>query len=167
MIAGSTEAPAPPVSCSTVDTRIAAYGFIYDLSVNGGSLLLTHWNENGRSGWTLPGGGLEDYETAEQAAVREIREESGYDAVLDGLLGVDSMFIRPEDRYVVTGRGFHALRIIYLARVVGGELANEIGGSSDEARWFSLEEVAQVPTVSLVPVALDLWLARLASRSGQ
>ena len=149
-----------------MDTRIAAYGFIYDITINGGSLLLTHWNENGRTGWTLPGGGLEDYETAEQAAIREIREESGYDAALDGLLGVDSMFIRPEDRFEVTGRGFHGLRIIYLAHVVGGELTHEIDGSSDEARWFSLEEVAQVPTVSLVSVALDLWLSRLAQHSG-
>lgn len=145
-----------------MDTRIAAYGFIYDVTVNGGALLLTHWNENGRTGWTLPGGGLEDYETAEQAAVREIREETGYDAELDVLLGVDSMFIRPADRFVVTGRGFHGFRIIYTARVVGGRLTNEVDGSSDEARWFSLEEVAEIPTVSLVPVALDLWLARLA-----
>jgi len=147
-----------------VDTRIAAYGFIYDTGVNGGALLLTHWNENGRTGWTLPGGGLEDYETAEAAAVREIREETGYQATLDGLLGIDSMFIRPEDRHEPNGRGFHALRIVYLARVVGGELTNEIDGSSDEARWFSLEEAAEIPTVSLVPAALDLWLAHLAQR---
>jgi 8-oxo-dGTP diphosphatase len=145
-----------------MDVRIAAYGFIF----SGGRLLLAHWNEGGRTGWTLPGGGLEDYETAEQAAVREIREETGYEAVLEGLLGVDSMFISPAERHVPGDRGLHALRILYLARVVGGELTHEIGGSSDEARWFSLDEVAEIPTVSLVPVALDLWLADVARRSG-
>ena len=69
-----------------MDVRIAAYGVI----VRDGELLLTHWNEEGRTGWTLPGGGLEDYETAEEAAVREIREETGYDAELVTLLGIDS-----------------------------------------------------------------------------
>jgi len=146
-----------------VDVRIAAYAVI----VSDRGLLLTHWNEGGRTGWTLPGGGLEDYETAEQAAIREVREETGYDAGLVELLGIDSMFIEPEDRFVPNGRGFHALRIIFLARVTGGTLTHEIGGSSDEARWVPLGQVAELPTLSLVPAALDLWLARLARGTGQ
>ena len=81
-----------------VDVRIAAYGVI----VRDGELLLSHWNEDGRTGWTLPGGGLEDYETAEDAAVREIREETGYDAELVTLLGIDSWYIKPEDRWTPT-----------------------------------------------------------------
>lgn len=143
-----------------VDVRIAAYGVI----VRDGELLLTHWNEQGRTGWTLPGGGLEDYETAEDAAVREIREETGYDAELVTLLGVDSMFIRPEDRWASSGRGFHNLRIIYVARVVGGTLTHEINGSSDEARWVPFDQVGDLPTVSLVPAAIDLLLKRLAKK---
>ena len=145
-----------------VDIRIAAYGVIVD----DGKLLLAHWNEDGRTGWTLPGGGLEEFETAEQAAVREIGEETGYVAELTELLGVDSVFIKPDDRLSMNGKALHGLRIIYQARVVGGSLTAEIGGSTDEARWVPLEQVAELPTVSLVPLALDLWLARLARRSG-
>jgi len=145
-----------------VDIRIAAYGVI----VNDGKLLLAHWDEDGRTGWTLPGGGLEDFETADQAAVREIAEETGYDAELTALLGIDSLFIQPDDRVSPNGRALHALRIIYEARVVGGSLTAEIGGSTDEARWVSLDQLAELPTLSLVSVALDLWLARLATRSG-
>jgi ADP-ribose pyrophosphatase YjhB (NUDIX family) len=145
-----------------VDIRIAAYGVI----VNDGTILLAHWNEGGRTGWTLPGGGLEDFETAEQAAVREIAEETGYTAQLTGLLGIDSMFVKPEDRMSPNGHSLHALRIIYEARVVDGSLTTEIDGSTDEARWVTLEQVAELPTVTLVSVALDLWLARLAQRSG-
>ena len=141
-----------------MDVRIAAYGVI----VKDGELLLTHWNEEGRTGWTLPGGGLEDYETAEDAAVREIREETGYEAELVTLLGIDSRFVEPADRWVPNGRGFHALRIIYIARIVGGMLTHEIGGSSDEARWVPLDQVGELPTVSLVPAAIDLLLKRLA-----
>ena len=145
-----------------MDIRIAAYGVI----VNDGKILLAHWNEGGRTGWTLPGGGLDDFETAEQAAVREIAEETGYVAELTELLGIDSLFIKPDDRISPNGRVMHALRIIYRARVVGGALTNEIGGTTDEARWVTLEEVAELPTVSLVSVALDLWLAWLARQSG-
>ena len=145
-----------------MDVRIAAYSVI----VNDGNLLLAHWNEDGRTGWTLPGGGLEGFETAEQAAVREIAEETGYVAELTALLGIDSLFIKPEDRRSPGGRPLHALRIIYQARTVGGSLTVEVGGTTDEARWVPLEQVAELPTLSLVSVALDLWLARLASRSG-
>jgi 8-oxo-dGTP diphosphatase len=59
----------------------------------------------------------------------------------------------------------HALRIIYQARIVGGSLTVEVGGTTDEARWVPLEQVAELPTLSLVSVALDLWLAGLAGRS--
>jgi ADP-ribose pyrophosphatase YjhB (NUDIX family) len=145
-----------------VDIRIAAYGVI----VTDGKLLLAHWNEDGRTGWTLPGGGLEGFETAEQAAVREIAEETGYVAELTALLGIDSLFIKPGDRISPNGRAMHALRIIYQARVVGGSLTVEVGGTTDEARWVPLEQVAELPTLSLVSVALDLWLARLTRLSG-
>ena len=144
-----------------MDVRIAAYGVI----VKDGELLLTHWNEEGHTGWTLPGGGLADYETAEDAAVREIREETGYDAELVTLLGIDSRFIKPADRWEPNGRGLHALRIIYVARAVGGVLTHEVGGSSDEARWVPLDEVGELPTVSLVPAAIDLLLTRLAKKT--
>ncbi|WP_268238042.1 NUDIX hydrolase [Nakamurella endophytica] len=136
------------------DVRIAAYGVL----VQDGAVLLTHWNEEGRTGWTLPGGGLEDLESAQQAAVREIAEETGYRADLGPVLGVDSRFVAPADRMHPNGdRPLHALRIVFAARVTGGELAHEVGGSSDEARWVPLDRVAELPLVSLVPLALGWW----------
>lgn len=141
-----------------MDVRVGAYAVI----VRDGDLLLTHWNEHGRTGWTLPGGGLEDYESTEQAVVREVREETGYDAEVRTLLGVDSLFLEPGERAVPGAGPLHALRVVYLARIVGGALTHEVGGSSDEARWVPLDAVGDLATLSLVPTAIDMLLRRLA-----
>lgn len=143
---------------AAVDVRVGSYAVI----VRDGDLLLTHWNEHGRTGWTLPGGGLEDFETTEQAAVREAREETGYEVELRTLLGVDSLFLEPEQRMLPGAGPLHALRVVYLGRIVGGELRHEVGGSSDEARWVRLDDVDELPTLSLVPTAIDMLLRRLA-----
>ena len=37
-----------------------------------------------------------------------------------------------------------------------------MAGSSDEARWLPLDEAGEMPTVSLVPAAIDLLLKRLS-----
>jgi len=143
---------------TAVEVRVGAYAVI----VREGDLLLTHWNEHGRTGWTLPGGGLEDYETTEQAAAREVREETGYEVELRSLLGVDSLFMEPAQRMVPGAGPLHALRVVYLGTIAGGELTHEVGGSSDEARWVPLDQVGDLPTLSLVPTAIDMLLRRLA-----
>lgn len=139
-----------------MDVRIGAHGVI----IADEQILLTHWNEDGRTGWTLPGGGLEEYETSEQAALREIREETGLEAELLDLLGVDSYYIPPGDRKVDSDQPLHILRIVFRARIAGGTLTHEVGGSSDEARWVPLAEVAALPTVPLVTAALQFWADR-------
>lgn len=141
------------------DTRLAAYAVIVDDASGVDSVLLALWNEGDGPRWTLPGGGVELRESVEDGAVREVREESGYDVELTGLLGVHSYVVPAERRFVRSRRPLRALRVIYSARVTGGELTKEVGGTTDEARWFQLDEVAALPQVGLVEIGLEMWRA--------
>lgn len=141
------------------DTRLAAYAVIVDVSSGTDRVLLALWNEADEPRWTLPGGGVDLHESVEDGAVREVREESGLDVELTGLLGVHSYVVPPERRISRSRRPMRAVRVIFAARVTGGELTKEIGGSTDEARWFTLDEVAALPKVGLVEIGLDMWRA--------
>ena len=135
------------------DVRVGAYAVI----IQDGSILLSHWNDHGYSGWTLPGGGLELKEDAPAAVVREVREETGYGVETQELLGVDSIFIPPERRFPgEKPRLLHALRIIYRARVTSGTLTHELAGSTDEAAWVALDQVSGLGATPLVQVGLKL-----------
>jgi ADP-ribose pyrophosphatase YjhB (NUDIX family) len=124
---------------------------------DGRRLLLAHWNEGGRTGWTLPGGGLDPGEQPHECVVREVEEETGYDVALDGILGVQVGEIPAEQRLVAPERGpLRLVRIVYRAHVVGGQLRHEAAGTTDETRWVPLDEVADLDRVDLVDIGLEM-----------
>ena len=127
------------MSSPTPVLRIGAYA----VCVRDGAVLLARWIGSEPPRWTLPGGGLDHGEDPRDGAIREVEEETGYRVELRQLLTVES-FRWLLDR--AEGPVDHqAICVIYTAEVVGGELRDEIGGSTDTAAWIPLESVAGPP----------------------
>ena len=62
-------------------------------------LLIVHRSMSGYPRWTLPKGGVEPGETPEQAALREVREETGHGATILSPLGsIEYSFVWRPDR---------------------------------------------------------------------
>ena len=137
-----------------MDVRVAAYAVVFEPERG---LLLARWNEGRRASWTLPGGGLEPGEAPEVAVRREVREETGYRAQVDELLGIHSRVIPLRQRLSAGATApLHTLRIVYRAHVVGGRLTHEVDGSTDRAEWFALDDVRALPHVGLVDIAIEM-----------
>ena len=70
------------------------YNTRYNLGVGGAVvkddklLLVRRASRRGRGNWQIPGGFVEQDETMEQAVVREVQEEAGVTAKVEGVLGV-------------------------------------------------------------------------------
>jgi len=126
--------------------RVAAYAVV----VRAEEVLLARWTSPRGPEWTLPGGGLDFGEDPADAAVREVREETGYTVRLEDLLFVNSFRRVLPDAPV----DFHAIQIVYTATVVGGELCHEIGGSTDMAAWHPIADVPALTRVQLVDMGL-------------
>jgi 8-oxo-dGTP pyrophosphatase MutT (NUDIX family) len=94
-------------------------------------------NRAGRVEWCLPKGHLEAGETPEQAAVREIAEETGIEGRVLSSLGMIDYWFSAE------GRRIHKLVHHYLLEATGGELTIE-GDPDHEAidvAWVPLDDL--------------------------
>jgi ADP-ribose pyrophosphatase YjhB (NUDIX family) len=83
-----------------------------------GALLLIRRTDNGY--WSIPGGGVEPGESVSQAAAREVREETGIDCEVVGLVGIYSNpgHVAAYDN----GEVRQEFSICFTARPVGGAI---------------------------------------------
>jgi phosphatase NudJ len=100
--------------------------------------------------WYLPAGRAEPGETLAEAAIRETREESGVEAVLEGVLKIQHTPTRSSAR----------LRGLFLARPADDRPPkSEPDEHSLEARWVTLDEAAKLPLRGPEVLAIFRWVA--------
>ncbi|HEU5130163.1 MAG TPA: NUDIX hydrolase [Glycomyces sp.] len=127
----------------------------YAVCVEDGRVLLAECAPAaGERHWTLPGGGVEHAEDPFDAVLREVAEETGCEAAVERLLGVDSRVIPAAEAR--SGVEHQNVGVFYLVRVTGGRLRAEPGGDIAAAVWTPLPEVARLPRSGLVDVGLAL-----------
>jgi ADP-ribose pyrophosphatase YjhB (NUDIX family) len=84
--------------------------------------------------WSLPKGHIEEGETPEQAALREVAEETGIESAIERSLGVIDFW------FMAGGKRIHKTVHHYLFRETGGLLAPQ-ESEVDEVGWFPLTEI--------------------------
>jgi 8-oxo-dGTP diphosphatase len=103
---------------------------------NSSVLLVKRGQEPSKGLWSVPGGLIELGETLEDAAQREVREETGINVRIEKLLGVANNIVRDDEGKT----RFHYVLIDYLAR----PLTTSVKAQSDasETKWVDFKDLS-------------------------
>jgi len=100
--------------------------------------------------WSLPGGKTESGETPREAACRELKEETGLEADIEGV--VDIVKVAGEEE---GGEGVTYRLTVFYGRPTGGSL--KAGGDTERAEWVHLDDIEALP---MTPETAELiWVA--------
>jgi 8-oxo-dGTP pyrophosphatase MutT (NUDIX family) len=125
--------PAAPKPNSLV---VAAAAVVTD---GEGRILLQRRTDNGL--WALPGGGMEMTDSLPGTAVREVKEETGLDVEITGLVGTYT-----DPKHVIAysdGEVRRQFAVVFTARVVGGTLV--MSDESTELRFVAPDDLDSLP----------------------
>ena len=121
---------------------------------DGRLLLVRRAGRRGHGNWQIPGGFVEQNETMELAVVREVEEEAGVTAAVQGVLGIRNRY--DED-------GGNSLYIVMLLNPQSGE-PNPDMKEVDRAEYFSLDEIQVLEQIS--PVNIEVAKRALVQDHG-
>jgi len=112
---------------------------------NGKLLLAKEKLESGNEHWLVPGGKVEFGETLQQAALREIKEETGFDIEITKLIDFHEA--------IHTKFDYHTIIFFYLAKIKGGSL--KLPEEILDAKFFTREEINNLNLVSSAKWLID------------
>src|SRR6266851_1747073 len=101
-------------------------------------ILLQRRSDSGN--WALPGGTMDIGETLAESAIREVREETGFDVRIERIVGIYS---DPGHVFAYDdGEVRQEFNICLAATIVGGELA--VSRESTDVRFFAPEDIPDI-----------------------
>ncbi|MCX4880938.1 MULTISPECIES: NUDIX domain-containing protein [unclassified Streptomyces] len=116
-----------------------------------GRILLQRRRDNGM--WALPGGAMHIGESLPDCAIRETREETGFDVEIVGIVGT---YTSPRHVFAYDdGEVRQEFSVCFLARPVAGHLA--VSEESTDVRWFQPAEVDSLPMVPSIRKRVNDW----------
>ena len=133
----STTPANPKIRYAKRVDEVSAGGLVIDFSGTKGLLIGRYDQKDAnreRLLWSLPKGHIEEGETPEAAAIREVAEETGITSEISRELGVIDFW------FMASGKRIHKTVHHYLFKEVSGTLTPQ-ESEVDEVRWFPLEEI--------------------------
>jgi len=134
------------VSVEKLQWRPSVYGVV----IHDGKILLS---PQFKKGYDLPGGGVDLGENLEDAVAREVKEETGIDVEVQGLLTVHSNFFAATHNKDRDDIYYQSIMLYYKCKMIGGEISNAGFDEYEQeyaglAEWISVEYVENINPIS-------------------
>ncbi len=110
-------------------------------------LLVRRAHDPHRGRWSLPGGRVERGETAEQAVVREVREETGLEVEVGPIVG----------RVLIPGAEVSFDVVDFTCHLAGAAVAPVAGDDADDARFVDRRALLELPCTPRLVDVLGEW----------
>ena len=136
----------PDVDPLRLNADVGTFAWVVD---DGGRVLLVRQAYGYRT-WGLPGGTLGLYEPPDQAVVREVREETGYDVAVDRVVAL-------------YGRRQH-IGVYFACSLLGGDARSEFDTEVAEVGWFDPADPPPRTSPVIPLLRADLATGEVASR---